>query len=138
MAKIVALLDSMWGWAGHNIPGAEAPRFFKINPRNFSGQRLYKLVGNQHLVVTNCCSVVQATANHHGEPDLEWTRDNLCMALPFDLLLVCGRVAKETFEKVREPKPPYQIMWIDHPAARRWTKEMLIETAERIDRTCRG
>lgn len=137
MAKVVALLESMWGWGGYNAPGEEAPRFFHINRDNFSGRRLYKLVGDNDLLVTNCCSIVQRSANHHGEPDLQWTRDNLRMAGKFDLLMVCGKVAKATFEQVREENPPYQILYMDHPAARRWTQAKLIQTMEEIASICR-
>lgn len=137
MARIVALLESMWGWGGYNDAGEEAPRFFRINPDNHSGRRLYSLCGDHSLLVTNCCRRVQATANHHGVPDLEWVRENLRMSYPIDLLLVCGRVAKKTFEQIRTPHPAYQILFMDHPAARRWSKVKILEVAEEIEGLCK-
>src|SRR5579863_9030935 len=99
MARIVALLESMWGWRGYNTPGEDAPRFFCINPKNHSGWRLYDLVGSHELRVTNCCRTVQESANHHGKPDLEWIRENLKQAsLDTHLVLVCGRIARESFD----------------------------------------
>lgn len=149
MARVVALLDSMWSWAGYNTPGELAPRFFRINPDNFSGRRLYKLVGNHDLLVTNCCSIVQQSANHHGKPNVEWVHANLLRAQKFDLLLVCGKVAKATFEEITsipsgatdgiayiEGLNLNLIRWyaIDHPAARRWTQEKIEQTRLHIER----
>jgi hypothetical protein len=136
MARIVALMESMWGWGGYNTPGEEAPRFFSINPDNHSGKRLYRLCGDHTLLVTNCCPTVQASANDHGVPDLQWVRDNLAMAGEFELLLVCGKIAQATYAKIKEPNPRFQVMLIDHPAARRWTKASLIKVAEEIAQKC--
>lgn len=147
MARIVALLESMWGWRGYNEPGAIAPRFFRINPDNHSGRRLYSLIGSHELVVTNCCRTVQETANHHGKPDLEWVRQNLLTAShEMNLLLVCGRVARETFETIasipsgitdgRSYISSNGFRWyaIDHPAARRWSHAKIEQTRAHIER----
>lgn len=157
MANIVALLNSMWGWRGYNEPGEEAPRYFKINPDNHSGRRLYSLVGDHSLLVTNACRTVQSHANAHGKPDGGWLRENLKFleTQKMDLLLVCGRVAQETFRQVSsrtnylsfefvEGRFKCQGMnkWvgylsIDHPAARRWSKASIEGTRQEIERLCR-
>jgi hypothetical protein len=135
--KVVALLESMWGWRGYNTPGEEAPRFFRINPENFSGRRLYKLVGDANLIVTNSCRTVQASANHHGKPDPEWVAENLRTAYldGADLFLICGKVAQETFKtamaKVGFTIP--RVILMDHPAARRWTAEGMDRIKAQID-----
>lgn len=130
--KIVALLESMWGWRGHNDPGEEATRFFRINPDNFSGRRLYRLCGDANLVVTNSCRIVQQSANHHGIPDVEWVKENLSRAHSdgCDLFLICGKIAKETFEKTGLQFP--HVIFMDHPAARRWTNAKMDEIAAQI------
>lgn len=131
--RILALLESMWGWGGYNKPGEEAPRFFRINPDNFSGRRLHALCGNANLLVTNSCRVVQRSANHHGDPDPQWVRENLEHAQRdmCDLILICGAVAKATYQATGLN---YQnVLFIDHPAARRWTKEKIKSVAEQID-----
>jgi hypothetical protein len=130
--KIVALLESMWGWGGSHNPGDDAPRFFRINPDNFSGRRLYRLCGDAHLVVTNSCRVVQQSANHHGTPDPEWVKENLSKAQVdgCDLFLICGKVAKETY--MATGLRIANVIYMDDPAARRWTTEKLDEIAERI------
>src|SRR5208282_1912230 len=99
--QIVALLESMWGWRGYNDPGEEAPRFFRINPDNFSGRRLYRLCGDANLLVTNSCRTVQMSANHHGSPDPEWVKENLSQAQRdgCDLFLICGTIARETYKQ---------------------------------------
>jgi hypothetical protein len=95
--KIVAVLESMWDWrqmtsgAGY----AEAPRSFRINPKNYSGKRLYRIVGaDADLHVTNACRELVGSASEHGKPDPAWLRENLDLLAPFDVLLVCGKVAR--------------------------------------------
>ena len=136
--KIVALLESMWGWRGYNDPGEEAPRFFRINPDNFSGRRLYSLCGDANLLVTNSCRVVQQSANHHGVPDSVWVKENIQKAHEdgCDLLLVCGKIAKETYQNCGFEAP--NVIFMDHPAARRWTKAGLDEVKAKIEahRSC--
>lgn len=130
--KVIALLESMWGWRGYNDPGKEAPRYFRINPDNFSGRRLYRLVGEHRLLVTNSCRIVQQTANHHGVPDPAWLAENLKFLLgeKSDLLLVCGKIAKETYDQCGFIFP--QVIYMDHPAARRWTTYMELEIIDKI------
>lgn len=134
MKKIVALLDSMWSWGGCNEPGEEAPRYFRINPDNHSGRRLYRICGPGHsLLVTNCCRIVQSSANHHGLPDPEWVGRNIAFLAKegMDLLLICGKVAKQTY--LRRPcgwNAHYPaVLYMDHPAARRWSNQKIDETA---------
>lgn len=129
--KVIALLDSMWNWQGFS--GGEPVRFFTINPNNVSGKRLYRLVGeNVELLVTNSCREIGSHANAHGKPDANWVAENLRLLEPFDLLLVCGLVAKQTYlSKVFA----YQnVLIVDHPAARRWSHVTLEQTAQAIQR----
>lgn len=132
--NIVALLESMWGWGGYNEAGEDAPRHFRINPYNFSGRRLYRICSgvNHSLLVTNCCRTVQMTANHHGKPDPYWVRENLrfLCSQQMDLLLVCGAVAKKTYEATLLDYP--NVIYMDHPAARRWSNASLDAMNARI------
>lgn len=102
----------------------EAPRYFRINPGNFSGKRLYRIVGVEaDLFVTNACRELCCSANHHGKPDANWLRENLEILAPFDLLLVCGKIAQATYAKSGyEFKNKIEM---PHPAARMWTHAML-------------
>lgn len=131
MKTIVAILDTMWGERK-----GRAPRFFKINPYNKSGKRLYKFVGpeNAHrLYVTNCCRELVTSANHHGKPDPHWLDENLERLNP-DIVLVCGKVAEETFNQTgRQHSGCHKkIIYIPHPASRMWTKKQLRETERKI------
>lgn len=130
--KIVALLESMWGWGGYNDAGEEAPRFFRINPDNHSGRRLYSLCGDAILMVTNSCRIVQRSANHHGTPDPEYVRENLGKALAdgCNLFLICGKVAQDTYMKSGLRLD--NVIFMDHPAARRWTIAKIAEVREKI------
>lgn len=129
--KVVALLDSMYNWQGLT-PGQVAPRAFKINPKNLSGKRLYKLIGPHRLWVTNACPQLQGHASGHGKPNPNWVKENLALLAPFDLLLVCGGVAREAFLSKVYDYP--NVFLMDHPAARRWTKESLEATRLSIAR----
>ncbi len=137
--KIVAILESMWDWrqmtsgAGYK----DAPRYFRINPNNFSGKRLYRIVGNGvNLVVTNSCRELCASASHHGTPDPKWLRENLEILAPFDVLLVCGKVAQATYNKSGHEYA--RKIEIPHPAARMWTHAMLEVAANRVRELCDG
>lgn len=130
MKNVCALLESMWGWRGYNDAGDEAPRFFRINPENHSGRRLYRIVGDANLIVTNSCRTVQSTANRHGKPDPKWVRENLLQAHAdgCKLFLICGKVAQATFETaftVSDRNLTLNYLYMDHPAARRWSNVTL-------------
>jgi len=132
VVKIVAILESMWDWrqATSGAGYREAPRYFRINPANFSGRRLYRIVGDANLFVTNSCRELCASANHHGTPDASWLRENLEILAPFSVLLVCGKVAQATYTK-----SGYEFarkLEIPHPAARMWTNAMLDATTKRV------
>lgn len=131
--NIVALLESMWGWRGYSEKG-DVIRYFRINPENFSGRRLYRLCGDHSLLVTNSCRECQESANDHGTPDPKWVAENLefLRLQGMNVLLVCGKVARETYEQSGFGFP--RVVFMDHPAARRWTKEKLNATKAEIDR----
>jgi hypothetical protein len=123
----------MWGWRGYSDKGDVIP-YFRINPDNFSGRRLYRICGEHNLLVTNSCRECQATANDHGTPDPAWVAENLKFLAgeKMHLLLVCGKVAKETYERSGFIFP--RVIFMDHPAARRWTNEKLAATRAEVER----
>ena len=135
--RIVAILESMWDWRQMTSGSGyrEALRYFRINPDNFSGKRLYRIVGHDaDLFVTNACRELCASARHHGTPDPAWLCENLKSLEPFDVLLVCGRVAQATYaqsgyEFARKIEMP-------HPAARMWTHAMLDAAAKMVRESC--
>lgn len=133
MSNIVALLDSMWNWRGCHEGDVDAARYFHINADNHSGRRLYRLVGNHSLLVTNSCRKMQSSANHHGEADGAWVLENLELIAPFDLLLVCGTVARKVYTTWLAEKYPNAII-MDHPAARRWSNAKLDAMTKEIER----
>lgn len=132
--NVVAILETMWDWrqmtssAGYE----EAPKFFKINPKNHSGRMLYKLIGQDaKLLVTNACRELVSRANQHGKPDPKWLASNLAeievthpKAADIDVLLVCGKVAQSTFKLSGYTPKRAVVIEIPHPAARGvWTRE---------------
>ena len=131
--KIIAVLDSMWDWRQQTSQAGygQAPRAFKINPQNHSGKRLYRLVGKDaNLLVTNACKELVSAAHIHGTPDPEWLRSNLEHLMPFNLLLVCGKVAQATYAK-----SGFQFeckLDIMHPAARTWSQAKIMAVAEEV------
>lgn len=137
MSRVVAVLESMWDWrqmtsgAGYE----EAPRWFRINPQNYSGKRLYRIVGPEcDLRVTNACRKLCSHANDHGTPDPKWLRENLEILEPFSVLLVCGAVAQATYRETGYEHPC--VIETMHPAARRWTNALIEQIAQRVRSEC--
>lgn len=130
--NVLAVLDTMYNWKRLADGHTEAPRYFRINPRNTTGRRLYRLIGEDNqLLVTNCCKEIGSNSNSHGTPDSVWLSENLIELKEwFDLLLICGGVAKKTYRETDLEFP--RVMHIMHPAARTWTKSMIEETIAKI------
>lgn len=145
MTRVVAILETMWDWRQQTSDAGyrQAPKFFRINPKNFSGRRLYRLIGpNAQLLVTNACRELVSGPQHHGKPDPEWLAGNLAEiesrrpdSAAIDVLLVCGRVAQATFKTCgyRLRSETARVIEIPHPAARSvWTAEYIAEVQRRI------
>lgn len=138
MKHVAAILETMWDWRGMTSGAGygEAPRYFRINPQNFSGRRLYKLIGaDAKLLVTNACRELVRSAKQHGTPDPAWLADNLRIldGDRVDVLLVCGKVAQQTFAACGYKPRTATVLEIPHPAARRvWSREFIDTTAARI------
>ena len=136
--RVTAILETMWNWRGMTSAAGyrEAPRYFRINAENFSGRRLYKLIGpGGRLLVTNACRELVSGPKHHGKGDPIWLAENLAKldaGGPMDVLLVCGKVAQQTFKDCTYSPVQAHIIEIPHPAARLWTKEKLAATALEI------
>jgi hypothetical protein len=123
--RTIAILEVMWDWNAQTSavnPNylAEAPRAFRINPQNHSGKRLYKLIGHKNLLVTNACPELVSSAKGEGNPDVEWLKESLRGLAPYELLLVCGKVAQKTYDQVYGGHAA-RTLYIPHPAARQWT-----------------
>lgn len=151
--RVVAILESMWDWRGMTSSAGyqEAPRYFRINPENHSGRRLYKLIGpNAKLLVTEACRELVSNARQHGKPDPVWLGENLRIldgvggvfpsggVVPdgkwrIEVLLVCGKVAQRTFNQCGYTCKVARVIAIPHPAARRvWTKEFVESISRQI------
>lgn len=138
--RVVAILETMWDWRGETSGAGynEAPRYFRINPNNYSGKRLYRLVGpDARLLVTNACRELARSAKGHGNPDPRWLRDNLkeldrVATGRIDILLVCGKVAQATYTTCGYVPQRASVFEIPHPAARRWSNEVIASTATAI------
>lgn len=129
--KIVAILDTMWNWQACRAGRQEADRSFRISPDNHSGKRLYRIVGvDADLHVTNACRELGTHANHHGTPDPHWLFENLEMLEPFDVLLVCGKVAQAAYE--RSGYGFHRTIEMMHPASRTWTQALIAATAAQV------
>ena len=123
MRKVVAVLEVMWG----DVDLPEAPRFFRINHHNLSGKRLYKFLGHTDLLVTNACPQMVDRASGRGETDPQWLSDNIRSLWPFELLLVCGKKAQETYRlsDTLEGRQRSRVIELPHPANRTWTRQAL-------------
>jgi hypothetical protein len=130
----MVVLEVMWDWDNMTSEaGYEkvAPRHFRINPYNYTGRRLHWLLGHNQFLVTNACPDLVSSANGRGTPDPGWLKENL-KKYPYDLLLICGRVAEKTFERCGY-RPCCRIITLPHPAARGyWSKANLYRTRDLI------
>lgn len=143
----LAVLDTFWGWRGHGLGREEAPRYFTINPDNFTGRRLYYLTGEESGCqwCTDACREVVYRASDHGTPDLKWLEANLDKWLGImrkkslrlsdrvetPAILVCGKVAQQTYSQL-DSKPLERTIYLPHPAARNWTRQALERAARFI------
>lgn len=141
--RVVAILETMWDWQQKTSSAgySQAPRFFRINPGNYSGRRLYKLIGpGAQLLVTNACKELVSSSKEHGTPDPEWLAGNLAEievnrtdSVAIDVLLVCGKVAQETFKKSGYKPLHARVLEIPHPAARQvWTRDYIQQVSRDI------
>lgn len=138
--RVVAVLETMWDWRQRTSSAgySEAPRFFRISPDNYSGKRLYKLVGpDAQLLVTNACRELVSGPGKHGKPDPAWLAENLTEielkrqdSVAMDVLLVCGNVAQETYRLCGYRPIRARVLEIPHPAARGfWTGAKIQQVA---------
>jgi uncharacterized DUF497 family protein len=100
LLKIVAVLESMWDWRADDerrrLQGSAA--LLPHQPGQLQRQAAVPdRRPRRDLFVTNACRELCGSANHHGTPDPEWLRENLELLAPFDVLLVCGKVAQATY-----------------------------------------
>lgn len=136
--RVVAILDTMWDWRSQTSEAGykDAPRYFRINPRNVSGRRLYKLIGpDAALLVTDACRELVSSSKEHGTPDPNWLCENLTTLKNLgrmDVLLVCGQVAQATYARCGFDDEGIRVLKILHPAARTWTKDLIAEITMEI------
>lgn len=131
MRRVVALCEVMWDWRGMTSSagyGETAPAYYRIDPDNKTGSVLYSWLGEpgefyDELLVTNACPQLVTCPNQRGKPDAAWVSKNLKELAPFDLLLVCGKVAADTY--YRSDACMSRIVEVPHPAARNWTRRDL-------------
>jgi hypothetical protein len=158
MIRVVAILETMWDWRQQTSGAgyAEAPRYFRISPENYSGKRLYKLVGpDAQLLVTNACRELVTGPEKHGKGDPVWLSENLQIMdgvagvhpggnfetdnrWHIDVLLVCGKVAQMTFAQCGYRPKTSRVLEIPHPAARMfWTMGKIAEISAKIQGSAR-
>src|ERR1700690_397009 len=75
--KVFILLDTFWGERAGRI----SPRWYNINPNNYSGKKIYKLTGCnfREVMVGNICKYQVGYSNELGKPDLDWVKSNFDM-----------------------------------------------------------
>lgn len=131
----------MWDWrsatSSAGVSKCRAPKFFIINRNNFSGRRLYSLIGNDvRLLVTESCKELVKSAKEHGTPDPIWLASNLTLLhsglFKPSVILLCGKVAQKTFKDSKFVTHAC-VIEIPHPAARVvWTKAYIEQIRQQI------
>lgn len=135
MALAVVILEVMWDWNSKTSSAGyieRAPEYFRINPHNLSGSRIYRWLGKpgeyvDDVLVTNACPELVSSARGRGKPDVVWLHNNLADLQPFKLLLVCGKVAQATYlqESSWYQREEERVVCLPHPAARNWSRDSL-------------
>jgi hypothetical protein len=135
----VVVLQEMWDWASRTTAFGYtemAPLWYTINPENKSGKMLYNLLGDKRFLVTNACPELVRSPNHRGKPDPKYLGGNLYALMykyHYNMLLVCGKVAWETYLASRKwYHPQCRVVKMKHPAARDWTKEEVEQWQRRL------
>jgi hypothetical protein len=118
----LVILEVMWG------PANGARNLFQINPNNHSGRRLYKIMPGRFLVGDACPGIV-SSAKERGIPSVDHLESVFDYAIgrgyTLPVVVIGGKIARETFEKMPVKPEIKRVMFIPHPAARAfWTKEI--------------
>ena len=124
--QVLVVLETMWGGSGN------APGLFRINPLNHSGSRLLQLIGHDNFWVTNACREYVEDASQHGKPDPVRLVVNL-KRLDYKVLLLAGKVAQKTFDDCGYA-PKCKILRMMHPAARTWTRVLIEQWKQKLER----
>lgn len=121
MPSVVVVLECMWD---DRYSGRVGPAWYRINPRNHSGSRLIKWIGHKDFLVTNACPEIVGSASAKTNPSELWLKRNMLRMQPFNLALVCGKVAQRTYDNVRDSLSTRGqcTIYLPHPAARSWKK----------------
>lgn len=128
---VVALLDSFYTSSPRHW-GTLAPLWWYPGDSSVSSRNLRRMVppGAEILCINSCPYIVE-NANKHGKPEPLYVASLLRRLEPYDVLLVCGNIAKATFKQ-----SPYKgygcILFIPHPAWRAWSFALFSAVQESI------
>lgn len=125
--RILCILQNAWG-------DRELPVTFIPNPFNKSAKTIRKIVGNNFFEFSNTTDVVTKTSREKPKPNYAHFQRVIKRIKYFDLVLVCGKQAKETVEKYMTDIEAYNkpILFIPHPAARNLTNIKCDEIRKQI------
>lgn len=111
----LVILEVMWGPLDSYRP------VFPINPNNHSGRRLHKIMPGW-FVVGNACPGIVDRASARGTPDPEHLakvfQSVIARRYTLPVVVICGKVARETFQAISRPTEVRRVMFMPHPAAR--------------------
>ena len=116
--KILCLLQNAWG-------DRPLPLVFKPNKSNKSANRMRRICGKENIMhFCNTTGVVTSTASGKAKPDEDWLGKVLEEAKKYDLLIVCGKQAKEAFDKATGGRFAIPVIAMPHPASRSLTNAL--------------
>lgn len=124
--NMLAILQNMW-----DPCRSEALNVFKINRLNHTGRKLYRITEGHDLWCTNSSSKCAPRADIKLPPDIQFLLRAMSRR-QWDLYLVCGAQAKDTFHHVLRLCPDTKarvelapVVFLPHPAARNFTNRLL-------------
>jgi hypothetical protein len=129
---VVALLDSFYTTDSRHH-GTLAPLWWVPADSSVSSRNLRRIVplGWEVLCINSCPYIVEG-ANYHGKPEPLYVASLLRRLEPFDCLLVCGNIAKNTF-RLSPYKGSHPVIFIHHPAWRAWSNRGFLLVQQQIE-----
>jgi hypothetical protein len=129
MLKILCILQNAWG-------DRILPVTFIPNPINKSAKVIKKMVGDNQYWFSNTTDVVTGTAAGKPKPNMQHFQKVIQQIPNFDVVLVCGKQAKETvescFDEIKAFGKP--VLFVPHPAAKDLTNSRCEEIRKQIDK----
>jgi hypothetical protein len=128
MKRILCILQNAWG-------DRQLPIVFRPNPNNKSAKVVKKMVGDYVFHFSNTKDEMTPTAKGKPKPNFIHFKKVIDEFINYDLILVCGKQAKDTVEKNMYIIEPFKkpLLFVPHPASRSLSNLQIAEINHKIN-----